>query len=1268
MMDALKRAIDQVQAVSFDIFDTLVVRPYRKPTDLFRHLETAMGAEGFAQARMEGEQAARKGAERRGSSEVTLSEIYRELHASYQPLMEKEVQLETWVCRQNPEMFDAFTYARDGGKRIVIASDMYLPQQTIERILQNAGYTGYELLLLSSHTFRPKVTGAMFEDILAATQVPADQILHVGDNAYSDVLVPGERGLRTYHYQTAFDTYGNLANGAFFGLLNQYENQSLFASMLQGLVANRAARGEAREGDAFASYWTDFGYKYMGPMALAYARWMKEQFEKEGISKAFFMLRDGYIFKRVFDLLYPDFETAEIYGSRRMFLFPGIENVDNLIGHTVGVTFSVFYQRLGIEDEGFQKAYEDAFPEGDRFIQDEIPRLKSFLEDHLPFFQEQGKRDMEDLDAYFSTLHLYDGKNAVVDLGWRASMMKGIEKVYKSKGQVNNLYGYFVGTHAFNPGRCRVSGFCLNNGEPAEGLPNRVLNQHYIVMLLELAFSAPHPSVLTLRKEADGSFAPVYQPVHPREQERMEICGLICEGVLDFVQDYLDVTEGFPAPIRDAEACMPLEYLAEHLSVRDEDKIRQVYIFPGSGNDTTHYPISRNLGGFAIVYPWPGQVNAESELLKRIRRATQNLGFYCVWIDNFGYVLDENQLRTAQLIKPTDFDFAITLHYESHKAVDNYYYHTVWNPPEVPLNCEPYGTWLSNDYLMNDDYLIYDEGSMRNHIRSVLVNLPRTLKDASFFSSSFSSDTIFEPNLDDPKMFYCGMNWDRLVHGTDRHNSLFKLLDDTGHVKFFGPDVVDYWGGLRPWEGYKCYQYPIPFDGISILSEISACGICLVLSSNMHRRAGAATTRIYEACAAGAVVISDDNAFIKKYFGDSVLYINYNKADPAYTCAQIMEKYQWIVSHKEEALAMARRSQRIFLDSLTLEKQLINIFNNHPARMRTIAGDLFARDEGRRVLVLMVLGTLDMEQAKADLDQFMYNVGRQVYANIIPVVMADTRVAGEAQAYCNTRLASVRVLPVPYFDQFGVQMMTEGQAFYEAREQVSHDLFIKTSGNETWFYDHVTTLVRTLENEGAVCAYSGRLREDGIDPNRKSDFFLSLSMATANQIDTPTGHILPSGQFIFDARCHEQMPYFLFDSLDGLEHTAYLNVSWHKMKETPAFSKRMTFSYLSDRANDFGHVMEKAMQIRFIQDLVKFDMPTVEIVHHHHEQPAPPPAPAGDGVSAKQTLVSFPLKLWLKVRYYKSKLGKSVPGSAKHTKYARLYEETLQQFMTLWNA
>ena len=58
--------------ISFDLYDTLLIRPYVRPKDLFRHIEKAYDAPGFAEARIKAE------AESRGSKggETTFNRIY----------------------------------------------------------------------------------------------------------------------------------------------------------------------------------------------------------------------------------------------------------------------------------------------------------------------------------------------------------------------------------------------------------------------------------------------------------------------------------------------------------------------------------------------------------------------------------------------------------------------------------------------------------------------------------------------------------------------------------------------------------------------------------------------------------------------------------------------------------------------------------------------------------------------------------------------------------------------------------------------------------------------------------------------------------------------------------------------------------------------------------------------------------------------------------------------------------------------------------------
>ena len=91
--DGFVELLSKYHTVSFDIFDTLIFRPFSEPTDLFYFVGNALGVMDFKRIRMEVEQKARqKRFKTQKDYEVTLSEIWE--------LMEKETYYNILADRQ----------------------------------------------------------------------------------------------------------------------------------------------------------------------------------------------------------------------------------------------------------------------------------------------------------------------------------------------------------------------------------------------------------------------------------------------------------------------------------------------------------------------------------------------------------------------------------------------------------------------------------------------------------------------------------------------------------------------------------------------------------------------------------------------------------------------------------------------------------------------------------------------------------------------------------------------------------------------------------------------------------------------------------------------------------------------------------------------------------------------------------------------------------------------------------------------------------------
>ena len=175
------KAIDTADAVAFDIFDTLLVRPFFHPHDLFGFLEAESGLEGFAEARIRAEREAR-----RTDPETDIDGIYRSIDPKYLALKDAEIGSEISFSRADPDMVEVFGYASEKGKNIVLVSDMYLPSDILERMVSKNGFSGHSKIYVSTETKVSKRSGLMYDTVLGDLGLPPSKVLMIGDNRHAD--------------------------------------------------------------------------------------------------------------------------------------------------------------------------------------------------------------------------------------------------------------------------------------------------------------------------------------------------------------------------------------------------------------------------------------------------------------------------------------------------------------------------------------------------------------------------------------------------------------------------------------------------------------------------------------------------------------------------------------------------------------------------------------------------------------------------------------------------------------------------------------------------------------------------------------------------------------------------------------------------------------------------------------------------------------------------------------------------------------------------
>ena len=186
--------IEKYDIVSFDIFDTLLKRNVNKPTDVFKYIEKKHNKTGFCDERIAAEKTARI---KKNGIEVTLTDIYAEMPYDFS---NEELEAEGELLIANDWILPVYKHALKS-KKVIIVSDMYLPEDFICQILEREGISGYERLYLSSSVGKTKHAGDLFELIISELG-EKNRLIHIGNSYRSDYEIPKKYGINAIHIPT----------------------------------------------------------------------------------------------------------------------------------------------------------------------------------------------------------------------------------------------------------------------------------------------------------------------------------------------------------------------------------------------------------------------------------------------------------------------------------------------------------------------------------------------------------------------------------------------------------------------------------------------------------------------------------------------------------------------------------------------------------------------------------------------------------------------------------------------------------------------------------------------------------------------------------------------------------------------------------------------------------------------------------------------------------------------------------------------------------
>ncbi len=571
-----KTLVKDVETVSFDLFDTLLIRRIHDPDlvkiPVARYIAERSGEHGRKWS-VEKVQQLRDKIEDSHREKTGLQ--FDDLEACYPDFMrevletifqqgmndelfsdvaEYEIRMENSMLVPRKPLIQWLHELRKEGKQILVISDIYLPAEYLEKFIAHAGFLELvDGVVSSADSFLAKASGKAFPLIEKRFSIDKKKWLHIGDNPHSDGMRPDEYGLKSLVLLDAGEKQRKAIMGKYFayGLSLPFWRGRALQQLMQPL------EGENTHESALYRE----GYQFLGPLIAAFVQEVAEQCKKKHVGKIFFLSREGWTFKKVWEasvpFLFPDGKIPEIeylYVSRLALAGASCTH-SGLTKEKTDVAFLPFGNRdfrdicriFALQADPFVKILEEygiavdtplsAFHEGYRG--DFRVRFNEMLKDES--FQEEVKRQTapsnQALQNYLDEVGFFSCADvALVDIGWLGSIQRFFYDAVKHRSDCPRINGFLFGATRGVP-------FPTTPENNVQGIIYDRLHFNfgasamlYARDLFEEVSRAPHPTLIAYKLKENGYelvFRTVEDANGKEEQLQNEYFAPLQQGIFD---------------------------------------------------------------------------------------------------------------------------------------------------------------------------------------------------------------------------------------------------------------------------------------------------------------------------------------------------------------------------------------------------------------------------------------------------------------------------------------------------------------------------------------------------------------------------------------------------------------------------------------------------------------------------------------------------------------------------------------------------------------
>lgn len=551
----LLEQIKKAEVVSFDLFDTLVMRRILLTEDVaelvsVRMFERGMALQDFANQRI--------AVEKRISQNFApkLLEIYEEalrecgkggdrvpaVLSSFE-LAALEFEIDRGLLIPRKDMITLFNEVKGLGKRVYITTDTYYGRPQIEWILHDSGIIDYDGLLISCEYGKGKQQG-LFEELKKTAGT--DRILHIGDDFVSDIRSAEACGIdctQIYSGSELFDMLGGLGISAYSCSLSDRIRMGMAVARL----FNSPFQFEDEERRLQIRDAADVGYLFCAPMIYDFVQWFGMQVQKLGCKNVWFCARDGFLIKKIYEKLFPKGFSEYFLTSRIAAIRSGVETRED-IAYVDSMKFSGetadnLKCRFGMEAAGISGCKIDEEAEG-------LMRFCRAILDTV-------KQKRENNRKYIDSLHIQEGRIAFFDF-----VAKGTSQLYVGRLVENPIVGlYFL---QLEPEYMKDKHLDIRPFYTEEERESSAVFDSYYI--LETLLTSPDPSV----NEFDSEGKPVYAE-ETRSQKDIACFLRAQAGILEYMDTYLSVCPESERKIINKKLDEILLMLIHHVEISDRD-------------------------------------------------------------------------------------------------------------------------------------------------------------------------------------------------------------------------------------------------------------------------------------------------------------------------------------------------------------------------------------------------------------------------------------------------------------------------------------------------------------------------------------------------------------------------------------------------------------------------------------------------------------------------------------------------------------------------